>query len=309
MLALAVPWFVYGLTVVGLVGLGIGALVGNVTVIPVLVMALWLASGALTLYGPTEIFLARFLLRARRPTPSERQRLHHAWHDVTTAAGRDGRGYQLFIEDSDELNAFAASGHVVTVTRKAVDTMPHHHLSAVLAHELGHHIGGHPWGNMLAFWYSVPARLLNRVLRLLLRLFVSIFSVVFAAAARMPALAAFIARLVTWALAAFVLVFVVLLMVVAVQSGQEWAPIVVGLIVLSPVLLPWLARRAEYRADRLAAQIGYGRPLIEVLEDWLRQGGDDARRNLVLRARLVATHPTLAARIKRLDAYLRKHDA
>lgn len=306
-LVLAVPWFVFSLTVVGFAGLGIGALLGNVSVVPIVVMVLWLLSGVLIFYRPVEIGVARFFLRARRPTPSERDRIEQAWREVNDTAGRDGGKYQLFIEDSDALNAYAASGHIVTVTRKTLETMPHHHLAAVLAHELGHHLGGHPWSNLLAYWYSVPARLLTRVLRLVLRVVVALFSMVFAVVARMPGLASFIAKLITWSLILFVVFFVSVLMVTAVQSGQTWAPPAVALIVLTPILLPWLARRSEYRADRIAANLGYGHALIEVFEDWLRQGMDDERRNFVLRARLFSTHPALAARIKKLDAYLRKN--
>ncbi|TDE15066.1 M48 family metalloprotease [Jiangella asiatica] len=306
-LVLALPWFLFSLTVVGLVGLGVGSLVGNLSVVPILVMVLWLLSGALIFYRPVEVMLARYFFRARRPTPSERERLDHAWREVTDAAGRDGARYQLFIEDSDALNAYATSGHIVTVTRKTLDAMPHHHLAAVLCHELGHHLGGHPWSNLLAYWYSVPARLLTRSLRMVLRLVVSVFSVIFAVVAKMPGLAAFIARVITWSLLAFVAFFLVMLMITAVESGQAWAPPTVLVVVLSPLLLPWLARRSEFRADRVAAELGYGHALIEVFEDWLRQGVDDDRRTAVLRVRLFSTHPALAARIKKLDSYLRKN--
>lgn len=305
-LALALPWFFYSFLVVAFIGLAAGALLGDTTAVSVAVVVAWLLSGALIFAGPVEVFLARTFLRARRPTPGERERLDHAWHDVSTAAGIPRARYQLFVQDTDALNAYAASGHIVTVTRKVLDAMPHHQLAAVLAHEFGHHLGGHAWGNLLAYWYSLPSRLLNRVLRFLVRLFVSVFSFVFAVAARLPALALVIAHIMTWMLAAFLLFVLVMLMITAVESGQAWAPPALVLFLLTPLILPWLARRSEFRADRVAAELGYGHALIEVFEDWLRQGMDDARTHAVLRARLFSTHPALAARIKKLDTYLRK---
>ncbi|PSL06732.1 STE24 endopeptidase [Haloactinopolyspora alba] len=305
-LALAVPWFLYSLLVMGFVGLAAGALAGDVAAISIAVVVAWLLSGALIFAQPVEVFLARTVLRARRPTPAERERLEHAWRDVGVAGGTDGAGYRLFVQDSDALNAYAASGHIVTVTRKALDAMPHHHLAAVLAHELGHHLGGHAWGNLLAYWYSLPARLLNRLLRFLVRAFVRVFSFVFAVAARAPGLVVVVAHVITWTFAAFALFLLVMLMVAAARDGQLWVPPVVVVMILSPLLLAWLARRSEFGADRVAAQLGYGPALIEVFEDWLRQGMDDERTHAVLRARLFSTHPALAARIKKLDAYLRK---
>lgn len=305
-LALALPWALYSLLVVGFVGLAAAAATGVDAVAP-LTVAGWLLSGVLVFYRRTEIVLTRIFLRARRPTPSERERLENAWRDVHAAAGTDGAKYQLFVQDTDALNAYASSGHVVTVTRKALDAMPHHHLAAVLAHELGHHLGGHAWGNLLAYWYSLPARLLNRAMRIVASLFVRIFAVIFTIAARLPLLTIVVARIITWTLLVFAGFVLVMLMITAVQSGRAWAPPALLVFLLTPVLLPWLARRSEYRADRIAAELGYGHALIEVFEDWLRQGMDDARTHAVLRARLLSTHPALAARIKKLDAYLRKN--
>src|SRR5690606_35192066 len=236
--------------------------------------ACWLLIGVLVFYRRTEIVLTRIFLRARRPTPSERERLENAWRDVHAAAGTDGTKYQLFVQDTDALNAYASSGHVVTVTRKALDAMPHHHLAAVLAHELGHHLGGHAWGNLLAYWYSLPARLLNRAMRIVASLFVRIFAVIFTIAARLPLLTIVVARIITWTLLVFAGFVLVMLMITAVQSGRAWAPPALLVFLLTPVLLPWLARRSEYRADRIAAELGYGHALIEVFEDWLRQGMD-----------------------------------
>lgn len=305
-LTLSVPWFLYSFLVVGVVALTVGAMAGGDPLVSVAVIVVWLLTGALTFSRPVEVFLARSVFRARRPTPTERENLEHAWRDVSAAAGIDGNKYQLFVQDTDALNAFAASGHIVTATRRAVDAMPPHHLTAVLAHEFGHHIGGHAWSRLLTYWYALPARLLNRVMGLLIRLFVAVSSFVFAFAARLPALAVAIAHIVTWTSVGFMLFVVVMLMARAVDAGYVWVPAGLVVFACTPLLLPWLGRRAEYRADRIAAELGYGPALIEVFEDWIRQGMDDERTTAVLRARLFSTHPALAARIKRLDAYLRK---
>lgn len=102
--------------------------------------ALWLASGALAFHRPTEDLLARYLLGLRRPMPPEAARLEPVWREVTAVAGVDGAVYQLWVEESDDLNAYAAAGHIVGVTRFALEQLPSGQLAAVLAHELGHHM-------------------------------------------------------------------------------------------------------------------------------------------------------------------------
>ncbi|WP_235967803.1 M48 family metalloprotease [Streptomyces mesophilus] len=58
----------------------------------------------------------------------------------------------MWTEESQDLNAYAAAGHTVGVSRFALENLPSAQLAAVLAHELGHHTGGHAW--------SLTARLL-----------------------------------------------------------------------------------------------------------------------------------------------------
>ncbi|MEV6701287.1 M48 family metalloprotease [Streptomyces sp. NPDC051453] len=60
--------------------------------------------------------------------------------------------YELVIENSTDLNAMAAAGHVVGVTTYALNRIPSSNLAAVLAHELGHHTGCHAWAGLLGYW-------------------------------------------------------------------------------------------------------------------------------------------------------------
>ena len=63
------------------------------------------------------------------------------------------------VENSAELNAMAAAGHVVGVTTYSLNHLSSGNLAAVLAHELGHHTGGHAWAGLLGYWYSLPGRM------------------------------------------------------------------------------------------------------------------------------------------------------
>jgi Zn-dependent protease with chaperone function len=53
-------------------------------------------------------------------------------------------------------------------------------------------------------------------------------------------------------------------------------------------------------ADRVAAELGYGPRLLEVLQRWMREGHDDVRARAGLRARMLASHPSCAQRISKL---------
>ncbi|MFF2478351.1 M48 family metalloprotease [Streptomyces sp. NPDC058066] len=64
--------------------------------------------------------------------------------------------YKLVIENSTDLNAMAAVGHVVGVTTYALNRIPSGNLAVVLAHELGHHTGGHAWAGLLGYRSSLP---------------------------------------------------------------------------------------------------------------------------------------------------------
>ncbi|MFE7617306.1 M48 family metalloprotease [Streptomyces sp. NPDC057496] len=274
-LALALPAFLTSALVVLLVGVLLDVGTGVPFWVPV---ALWTASGALVFHRPTEDLLARYLFGLRRPMPQEAARLEPVWREVTAISGVDGGRYRLWVEESDALNALAVAGHVVGVTRYALEQLSSRRLAAVLAHELGHHTGGHAWALLLCHWYGLPGRLVRRVLR------------------------ATALSLVTPVRCAVYLAGGVLLLALG-GFDSTVARILYGLPLL--LALPYLSaavgRRAELRADRHAASLGFAPELADVLE-MLYEDGPPEHESVP--ARLLSTHPDVPTRLHHLRAYL-----
>ncbi|MFD8974790.1 M48 family metalloprotease [Streptomyces sp. NPDC059593] len=232
---------------IGLISLGVVTFLSTMVnpVLAMIVPVLWLFSGPLVFQRKVEAAIARRLFGMRRPTPEEAQRLDVVWEQVTRRAGVDRETYELWIQERTELNATAAAGHIVAVTRHAMERLPNSRLAAVLAHELGHHVGGHTWAAMLADWYALPARAAGRaVLALLFLLF----------------------RTKHWAGIAcggcLSLMIVQALVMFTFVEGMWWVvlPVAAG-----PLLIAWLHRRAEFRADAYAVGLGFGEALETVL--------------------------------------------
>jgi len=284
-LLLYLPTFLCSLAVVGLFSAFFGKLA-------FVVILLWLASGALVFHRPTESALARRLLHLRYPTPQERAKIEPVWREVTARAGVEGRNYELWVEDSDGLNAVAAAGHIVGVTRFALNELPNGELAAVMAHELGHHVGGHAWSGLLGYWYALPGRMAWRVLKA-----VSV-----------------VAFHVSRAFGCFGVAFVVMIV-----GGLAFATIStlygLPLLILGvPYALAAVGRRAELRADEHAAALGFAPMLASVL-DKLHQGEQHEQAAQTARnggvpveesalSKLLSSHPDYHTRLHHLQQYL-----
>ncbi|MET8244655.1 M48 family metalloprotease [Streptomyces sp. NPDC005202] len=284
-LLLYLPHFLCSFFVVGLVASFFGGLA-------IVVILLWLASGALVFYRPAESALARYALRLRYPTPQERARLEPVWREVTARAGVEGRTYQLWVEDSDSLNAVAAAGHIVGVTRFAMNELPNGELAAVMAHELGHHVGGHAWSGLLGYWYALPGRITWR--------FLKGFAAVFFHVSR--------------AFGCFGVAFVVLgiggIAMATISSLYGLPLLILGM----PYALAAVGRRAELRADAHAAALDFAGPLAAVL-DKLHQQEQQAQAALTAEnggvppaesplSKLLSSHPDYHTRLHHLQPYL-----
>ncbi|MCX4972149.1 M48 family metalloprotease [Streptomyces sp. NBC_00620] len=288
-LVLRLPSTLMSLLVLLLMSGGLDAWLGVPFWIPPLI---WLASGALVFHRPTEDFLARHLLRLQRPLPEEYARLAPVWREVTARAGIDSRAYELWIEDSEDLNAYAAAGHIVGVTRFALEHLPSSQLAAILAHELGHHTGGHVWTSLLGEWYALPGRLAWRVIRYLV------------------ALALDQASRYSW-LVTTLLIFGIGLLTITTIQKLYGLPLI---LLATPYLIAAVGRRAELRADQHAAVLGFARELAVLLEA-MHQAERETRHaakaaaghdhpDLGFLARLLSTHPDYPTRLHRLRPYL-----
>jgi STE24 endopeptidase len=251
--------------------------------LPWLVAVLWMASGVLIFLPAVERLFAHLKFRVRQPSQAELSSLAQPWISVCRAAGVPHGRYSLWIEESDGVNALAAGGHVVAVTESALRLSPPH-LEAILAHELGHHLSGHAWVALLGWYYSAPARLSVRLAALLLRASDSV--------------GRFFRRL-GFAFAELAIGLCGLFLVIAMISVNPW----LLLVPVTSLLLAWSSRLAETRADRIAAQLGYGRELIDVLQMWVQQQGSHRVRG---RRALLATHPSHQARIRKLIDHMNR---
>ncbi|MFJ9770084.1 M48 family metalloprotease [Kitasatospora sp. NPDC101157] len=281
-LVLQLPHFLCSLLVIGIISMFLAEPFNY------LLIGAWIASGALVFHRPTEKLLARYLFRMRPALHSELTRLEPIWHQVTAKAGVNPDTYDLWIEDHKAINATAAAGHIVGVTRYALETLPDAQLAAVLAHELGHHRGGHAWATLLGYWYSMPARIAW-------------------AAFRIAAVIAFQIASVFSLLGALVVGLVSVVLVVAV--ALSFPPLL--LVLVTPYLLAAVGRRSELRADVQAAELGFADAMIEVFHGFLRDeeqamaiaarenGGRAVRPGLG--QRLLSTHPDTHTRIRRLE--------
>ena len=285
-LATQIPGALVSLAVVSTLALGLFG-----TVVGWLVVVAWVASGALVFHRPTELRFARHALRLRTPLAEERARLEPIWREVTARAGIEANTYELMVENSDDLNAVAVAGHVVGVTTYSLNRIPSSNLAAVLAHELGHHTGGHAWAGLLGYWYSLPGRLAWAFTRGMARIALAVAGVFSAAA--------------TGLLILFMGMFVV--------AGFLVAWYITVPLVVAPYLLAWAGRLGELRADQQAAALGFAPEMAEVLHHF--QAEENAAKAAAAGqgkklqeptglARLLSTHPDNYTRLRALEPYL-----
>jgi Zn-dependent protease with chaperone function len=223
--------------------------------------AIYLALTPLVLCRPFEQVLVTLTPSMRRLTGGERQRLEFLVDEVGTHCGVSPKQWLYAIEKMEGINASTSGRHLITVTPAAL-RLPDPILAAVLAHELGHQVGGDTLAKGMRWWFLLPLRAATRILRVI----------------------------------AFIMVGLSVLGVVVLGLGVLLSALVYVMLLPVLVLLPlnaWLERRNEYAADRFAQLNGFGPALCVLLE-----GLADQPRTRGWR-RLLDTHPHP---LDRLDA-------
>jgi Zn-dependent protease with chaperone function len=246
------------------------------------ICAVWLATGLPVYWLPIERGL--YARRLRQPAPPEVQDLAVASLPLAHMAGIGTRRFAVRIDEADVLSSPATRGRTLAISRWSLG-LEADYLAAALAHELGHHRPGAWHLRRLGYWYSLPARLVQSVVRL-------VISILF----RVPVVGWLVSALLLGALAAGFA-----------RGGELVDPLIVAAIVGWPWLLGWLSRSDERIADRLAVDLGYGEPLLAVLELW---AASDGRRTGIenLPATLLRVEPSYASRLKAVRRYQRHRE-
>lgn len=246
-------------------------------------MALYFLAFAVVLVPGLE-FLQVWLVcpRSRKPSPEELARLAPLWERVLGCVGKGKRRrYRLRVDDDHRINAAAGGGSLVIVTTRALYGLPDSQLEAVLAHEFGHHVGFHPIMLLLQQWMARPLGWAER-------LSVAVHNL--------------LAWLSGWRMhpLAFVLVWAAILAIRAALLVLD------AIVKAATLLLLFLGRQAEYKADTVATTLGYGRPLIAALAEIESQHGAALaqQRASVPTSSFWDTHPPTAQRVARIHEAL-----
>jgi Zn-dependent protease with chaperone function len=280
-LLLAAPGAFYSLMCLSIFGGLLGSGGADLGFLVWLVPLVWVSVGALLFYPPIEKVFLRVLMGHREPTVQEQQVLGPLWTKVTASAGLSRDKFILGVENNPELNASAFAGRSIVVTTKALQSLDSRHLEAVLAHELGHHLGGHPAALLWNYWIALPGRFLNRSVQRS-----------YGALNRLILRFSYQGWLFSWAFVA--------LLAIGLLLAAPW----LLLVLLVPAGLAAAGRASELAADKIAVQLGYGQALVELLEAFNATGPASAGG---LRRRFdgwMESHPSPAARIRRIERLL-----
>jgi Zn-dependent protease with chaperone function len=255
----------------------------------------WLASALCYGLRPVQLAMARLLWPIRRPTAAENERLEQIWHRVITHAGVHGRRFRIRVVDLPEVNAHSVGRDLICVTTGALNELGDRELAGVLAHELGHHLRMHTSAAAFLVWVLLPLQGIALLGTLL------------------SAPAAVLARRLAES-----------------RSDHPWATgcargaSQIGHGIRAVFAAPGVAafsaknaagRRAEYRVDAFAVEVGLGPELLSALQ-WFsasesaaeatRRSRADRRGGSMRRGRHAAvriprpTHPPLDQRMARI---------
>jgi STE24 endopeptidase len=209
------------------------------------------------------------------------------WASALARAGIAASEADLYVQHSDDLNAYAIGGRSVGVTTGVLRELLARRLStaeveAVLLHELGHHATRATRFALISIWLAAPWRFASR---LMIRL----------------GLATVGRRQPVGLLAVVVTAAVVVAVVHAIRHGQVLVAAVLLIVAVCAVLCPLadagVSRRSEYAADEFAADLGAGTYLVQALMRMQRRpAGKQSRAQ-----RAFSRHPSVERRVAAIE--------
>ncbi len=251
-----------------------------------IVLLAWLASGAAVFTRTGERVAVVVGCGFRRPTRAQARELVAVWSAALARSGVAAVEVDLYVQDSCQLNAYAAGGHSVAVTSGVLRKFLARRLGedqmvGVLVHELGHHVTRATRFALVSMWLATPWRVASRLL--------------------IGLGLATVGRRQPMRLLAAVTATVVVIAVVQAAQHHDWkVAIVLSVVASCAVVCPLadaaLSRRSEYAADRFAAEQGAGAQLAAAL--LALDGRRQARRSWTVRA--LSGHPSTDRRVDAL---------
>ena len=213
----------------------------------------------------------------RRPIGQEIEILQMIQKDMQNHTGIDMSQFDWFIKNDDSINAFALGHNRICINTGTIMTLPYDELLGIVAHEMGHiHHKDSAYG-FSRFYMNYLGQMCIRVYELFARLILWIQYL------RLPVIT-------------FIVQIFYLLVTLQILFMQ-W-------VIKVPLIITDLftGRRAEYRADKYAYEIGLGAELHNALVTLRNYTAESSESGLM--SKLYSTHPATEKRIKRLRQYV-----
>ena len=197
--------------------------------------------------------------------------------DIQNHTGIDMSQFDWFIKNDDSINAFAMGHNRICINTGTIATLPYDELLGIVAHEMGHiHHKDSAYG-FSRYYMNYLGQMCIRVYELFARVILWIQYL------RLPVITIIVQ----------VFYFCVILQILFMQ----W-------VIKAPLIITDLftGRRAEYRADKYAYEIGLGAELHNALITLRNYTAESAENGLM--SKLYSTHPATEKRIERLRQYV-----
>ena len=185
---------------------------------------------------------------------------------------------KLYIIDHQAVNAQAIGKRTIAVTQGAIHTFSREELKAIIAHEMGHIY----YGNSMAILLNTIGNGVFSILVLLFRLILIVLDLLQSPFEKQTkGVIRFLLDIVAWIVTSLEFVF----------------------LFIGNIILMGNSRSTEYKADKFACMVGYGREMKEALYMLQKMSLTD---QLKIVERMQASHPRVSRRIMKIEQLLAK---